>query len=231
VSSEPIDRARGLWAELGGARFPVEGAEVVVRPDSGLCPPGWCGVVTLGQGALLTAPTEPTAELLRGAVAHLVSAEPVDLAGWASRLPVADVIGPARLAYLDPAEFRPGPAQGVRLAADHPALTALRARATPDEAAETDLDDLDFAALAPDGQALAAAGYARWRDRAAHFNVFADPAHRGRGHARAAASAAVGHALAAGLLPQWRARPEASRRLAGALGFRELGVQFCVRLD
>ncbi|NEC07096.1 GNAT family N-acetyltransferase, partial [Streptomyces sp. SID7909] len=38
------------------------------------------------------------------------------------------------------------------------------------------------------------------------------------------------HALAADRLPQWRARPEASRRVARALGYRELGSQLSVRL-
>jgi hypothetical protein len=33
-----------------------------------------------------------------------------------------------------------------------------------------------------------------------------------------------------GLLPQWRARPEPSRRVARALGFRELGAQLSIRL-
>lgn len=44
-------------------------------------------------------------------------------------------------------------------------------------------------------------------------------------------SAAVAHALTAGLLPQWRARAQASRRVARALGLRELGSQLSVRLD
>ncbi|WP_437441411.1 GNAT family N-acetyltransferase [Streptomyces aureus] len=54
---------------------------------------------------------------------------------------------------------------------------------------------------------------------------------RGRRLARHAGSAAVAHALAAGLLPQWRARPPASRRVARSLGFRELGSQLSVRLE
>lgn len=41
----------------------------------------------------------------------------------------------------------------------------------------------------------------------------------------------MAHALAAGLLPQWRARPVESRRVALALGFRELGTQLSVGLD
>ncbi|NEB68512.1 GNAT family N-acetyltransferase, partial [Streptomyces fulvissimus] len=51
-----------------------------------------------------------------------------------------------------------------------------------------------------------------------------------RGLARQVASEATAHALAAGLLPQWRARPAASRRVAAALGYRELGAQLSVRL-
>ncbi|MYV58866.1 GNAT family N-acetyltransferase, partial [Streptomyces sp. SID4931] len=43
------------------------------------------------------------------------------------------------------------------------------------------------------------------------------------------AHAATAHALAAGLLPQWRARPPASRRVARALGYREVGRQLSVR--
>ncbi|MDU0303963.1 GNAT family N-acetyltransferase, partial [Streptomyces sp. PAL114] len=43
--------------------------------------------------------------------------------------------------------------------------------------------------------------------------------------ARVVGAAAVAHALAAGLLPQWRARDFASRRVAAALGFEELGAQ------
>jgi len=60
--------------------------------------------------------------------------------------------------------------------------------------------------------------------------VLTAPAARGRGLARAAASAAVAHAIGEGRLPQWRARPEASRRVARALGFRELGSQVSIRL-
>jgi RimJ/RimL family protein N-acetyltransferase len=53
---------------------------------------------------------------------------------------------------------------------------------------------------------------------------------RGSGLARAAGSAAVEHAIGEGKLPQWRARQQASRRVALALGFRELGFQVSIRL-
>jgi len=60
--------------------------------------------------------------------------------------------------------------------------------------------------------------------------VLTAAASRGRGLGRAAASAAVAHAIADDRLPQWRARPMDSRRVARALGFRELGLQVSIRL-
>lgn len=47
---------------------------------------------------------------------------------------------------------------------------------------------------------------------------------------RVTGSAATAHALAAGLLPQWRARVPASRRVAVALGFEEVGAQLSIEL-
>lgn len=67
-------------------------------------------------------------------------------------------------------------------------------------------------------------------DRAAHLCVLTAPDARGRGLARQVARAATAHALIAGPLPQWRARPPASRRVAQALGYREAGRQLSVRL-
>jgi RimJ/RimL family protein N-acetyltransferase len=80
------------------------------------------------------------------------------------------------------------------------------------------------------GAVTAACGYRRWPARLAHLCVLTAPQQRGRGLARTVAGAAVAHALDNGFLPQWRARPEPSRRVARALGFRELGAQLSVRL-
>ncbi|WP_314253915.1 GNAT family N-acetyltransferase [Streptomyces kutzneri] len=54
------------------------------------------------------------------------------------------------------------------------------------------------------------------------------PDARGRGLGRVTGPAAVQHALAAGRLPQWRARTTASRRVAQALGFGEPGAQLSI---
>jgi GNAT superfamily N-acetyltransferase len=69
-----------------------------------------------------------------------------------------------------------------------------------------------------------------WEEQTAHLSVLAAPGWRGQGPGRAVASRAVAHALGAGLLPQWRARPVESRRVAAALGFRELGAQLSFKL-
>lgn len=83
-----------------------------------------------------------------------------------------------------------------------------------------------------DGAAVvAAAGYRAWPGATAHISVLTDQRLRGRGLAGRVASAAVAHARADGLLPQWRARREASRKVARALGFRALGQQLSLRLE
>jgi predicted GNAT family acetyltransferase len=114
-----------------------------------------------------------------------------------------------------------------RLPAGHPDLRRLEATAGEADAREAGLGEAASPVFAVhDGQAvMAAAGYGVWAGQAAHIGVLTAPARRGHGLAKAAGSAAAAHALAAGLLPQWRARVPASRRVAAALGFRELGVQ------
>ncbi|MCC5575676.1 GNAT family N-acetyltransferase [Microtetraspora sp. AC03309] len=62
-------------------------------------------------------------------------------------------------------------------------------------------------------------------DTAAQLSVLTAATYRGHGRARLVASVAVADALVNGLPPQWRARPESSRRVARALGFREFGSQ------
>ncbi len=59
----------------------------------------------------------------------------------------------------------------------------------------------------------------------AHLSVLTHPAFRGHGLARTVGAAATVHARSAGLLCQWRARPEASLRVARALGYTVLGSQ------
>ncbi|MFJ5831583.1 GNAT family N-acetyltransferase [Streptomyces sp. NPDC093089] len=230
-SEETRTRARALWEALAGppASFPPAGGiRVVVSPRSGLCPAGWTGVVVLDGSALVTVPGEDTATSVRDVLRGL----PADVDAIRDALPATGVLGPAALAYLSPDRFRPAAAPPTveRLPGDHPALRALEGAAGDDDAGEASLAEITSPAFAvrERGEVVAAAGYRTWPHRTAHLGVLTAPAARGRGLARRTASAAVAHALADGLLPQWRARPEASRRVAAALGFEELGAQLSV---
>lgn len=281
-----VGRARTLWEELAGGRFPELGAvRVIETTASRLCPPGWAGIVTLEGAVLATAPTATQAALLTAALpgagllqttalpstdslltAALAAAGslpaadpppgtdplptpdrdgagslPIAALAAASSPAVVDSLGPAELAYLSPGDFqsygdeRPEdpvhPAPGVEWAgADE--VAALLAAADPAEASESGLEGLPRAAvIRSDGRIVAAAGYERWPARTAHLCVLTHPGHRGRSHSTRVAAVATADALAAGLLPQWRARVPASLRVADKLGYRVLGRQRSLRLD
>ncbi|MGW4406711.1 GNAT family N-acetyltransferase [Nonomuraea sp. NPDC004702] len=232
---------------------------MVVSSGSWLCPPGWTGIVVLDGGALVTVPdpglVEPLCDALRGALVE----DGVDLSRLSERLSeqmseqmsewesereadqvagwveVREVLGPATLAYVDAEEFVPSHAgtDVERLAVGDRDVGGLLAAASEQDADESGLAEVGSAVwvVRAGGDVVAAAGYRTWLDTAAHLSVLTAEGFRGRGLARAVASAAVADALGAGLLPQWRARPEASRRVARALGFRELGSQVSLRVE
>lgn len=138
-----------------------------------------------------------------------------------------EVRGPAYLAYWPPSSQVPPPQGLIReLSADDGAsLTALRDLA-PEEWSEAGIgaDSRVFGALVA-GRIVAVAGYECWPAQLAHLQVFCLPDYRRRGLATNALRGAMRHALAAGLLPQYRARDAnmASRALATRLGFVEYG--------
>ncbi|BAU83748.1 GCN5-related N-acetyltransferase [Streptomyces laurentii] len=234
-----LTRARDVWRQL--AAEPVEfGAAgevaVVASPGSAFCPPGWAGVVVLGGAALVTAPDEETAARIRTAVAALSAERLTDPAAVRAVLPVSEFLGPAALAYVAADGFRPAVSAGPRvteLDAAHPDVAALAEAAGTEDAGEAALDEIGSPAFVVRSgeRVVAAAGYRRWPGAAAHLSVLTAPGSRGLGLARTTASAAVRHALAHDLLPQWRARVPASRAVAAALGFRELGHQLAFRGD
>jgi RimJ/RimL family protein N-acetyltransferase len=230
-----LTRVRELWGHLAGtaAGF-APSISVAVSPRSGLCPPGWVGIVVIGDTVLSTAPDPEAARLVEVALRGLPAAALTSAEVLGRRLRVADVRGPAVLAYLDPADFRPqsGDAKPAPLDPDHAEFRQFLLAAGADDVDESGIQQISTPAFTvrERGRVVAAAGYRDWPCGTAHLSVLTAPAERGRGLARAAASAAVAHAMEEGRLPQWRARPEASRRVARALGFRELGSQVSVRL-
>ena len=225
-----VARTRRAWVELAGVpvTFPgAGGAEVVVAPRSLLCPPGWAGIVAIGDAAIATAPAEGVAGAVRKALDGLPVPALTDPDRLRAAVPLVDVLGPATLAYLDGREFRPAGSTTVEeLPGDHADLAALVVSVPPADAEECGLGDITSPAfVVRDGtRVAAAAGYARWLGGIAHLCVLTASDLRGRGLARVVASAAVADGLDKQLLPQWRARPEPSRRVARALGFRRLGA-------
>ncbi|MEV4398397.1 GNAT family N-acetyltransferase [Nonomuraea sp. NPDC049607] len=200
-----------------------------------LCPPGWTGIVVLGGAALVTVPEAGLVGPVRRALTGCLGEDGVDLARLAERLEVREVLGPATLAYLDADEFVPCHV-GVdveRLAVGDRDVSGLVAGVDERDADESGLEEVGSGVwvVREGGDVVAAAGYRTWSGVAAHLSVLTAGEFRGRGLGRVVASAAVADALGEGLLPQWRARPEASRRVARALGFRELGSQVSLRVE
>lgn len=232
MATDLITRARALWTTLADApvTFADGGVGVAVSPGSLLCPPGWVGVVRIGDAAIATAPDEATAALVREGLARLPVTSVTDAEAVGGVLPVAEPLGPAALAYTD---TRPRRSTVELLTAADPAIRALETLCGEEEAGEASLDETTSPvfAIRRDGVVVAASGYRAWVGLAGHIGVLTAPAWRGRGLAKLVGAAATAHALDAGLLPQWRARITPSRRAALAIGFREVGAQLSVRLE
>ena len=182
----------------------------------------------------MTAPSGPAAALIGEAFSGLPVDAVVDAESVGALLPVAEVLGPATLAYLGKGDFHPATAGPLveELDARHPDLRRLEESAGADDAGEAGLAEITSPVfvIRDHGEVVAACGYRLWPRRTAHLSVLTAPGRRGRGLGRTTASRAVAHALGAELLPQWRARPLESRRVAGALGFREFGAQLSFKL-
>src|SRR5690349_13329745 len=138
-------RARELWEYLAGgaARF-APAMSVAVSRGSGLGPAGWAGLVVLDGAVLATAPDHDTARVIEQALGGLPAASLGDTGVLASRLPAAEVIGPAALAYLDPAGVRPQPGLAVAVPTDldDPGFRQFLLAASPDDAGESGIGEI-----------------------------------------------------------------------------------------
>jgi hypothetical protein len=191
------------------------------------------GIVSLGDAVIATAPDDHLAGIVRRVLGGLSPTAITDPAVVRDVLPVGQMLGPATLAYCDTAGFRPAGSEAVEaIPAGHADLTGLLSRVPAEDADECGLADITSRAFVvrSGAEVVAAAGYEMWPGDAAHIGVLTAPAHRGRGLARVVATAAAADALESDLLPQWRARIPASRRVARRLGFQELGRQFSIRV-
>jgi GNAT superfamily N-acetyltransferase len=223
-----------LWRELvGDRRAFAPGMRTVARDTRGLCPPGWTGIVRLGDAyAIELGEAEPET------IAVLLALDdPADPEQVLAALTVHDTLGPGELAYR-PATAAP-PARmtsGVGLSLEVEPVRHLGGflAGLPDEdVQESSVGDMDEAVvLRVEGTPVAVAGHLRWPADIAHIGILVAPAHRGRGLGRIVGNAAVERAESQGLSAQWRAATDnlGSRGLAAALGFVEVGRQLSVDL-
>jgi hypothetical protein len=89
-------RSRALWESLAGVPVTFGPAlRVAVSPQSRLCPPGWAGLVVIGDASIATAPAPPVAQLLERALGALAPGSLTDTGVLGSVFPGAQ---------LDPAQ-------------------------------------------------------------------------------------------------------------------------------
>lgn len=130
------------------------------------------------------------------------------------------------------------PDDGPSVSSDPEHAVALERLCPPDDVAEVGLSSMEHNCVLVDEShdpmlLLAGAGYDIWEGILAHLGVLTAPAERRQGYASYAASIAVEESMAAGLIPQWRARTDniASHRTAISTGFIHAGSQTSVVLE
>ena len=224
-----VDQADRFWAgELGVAPrvLRTEGFRVFERPDAAAQP-----------RALMVGTSSATVVSLPAGLAHAFENAGLSLTQMerAPRRYVAscvsihslEVRGPAYLGYWPTSSSRP-PLRGQAELLDSDGVASLASLrdVAPVEWEEAGIGpDSRVFGLRAEGQIVAVAGYERWSGEIAQLQVFCHPGYRRRGLAAESLTAAISHALADNLLPQYRARDRnaTSLALAKRVGFVEYG--------
>jgi GNAT superfamily N-acetyltransferase len=148
---------------------------------------------------------------------------------------VGKVIGPAPISYgsRESLDLRDA-ARAIAVPSESASVAALEAACGDDwhdGGSEAKGEPL-FGCADETGQLAALASYKVWESAIAHIYIITHPHRRGRGFARAAVARAAEHALAAGLLPQYRTLRANAPAIAVAkrLGFTEYGFSVYVRM-
>jgi GNAT superfamily N-acetyltransferase len=216
--------ARSTWCALAGVDD-FEPLQVVVRPEGALRRAGWVGIVRFEDTLTVLVPDERSAEIMRAA---FVDVSPCDAVTTVFLPPHVDTLGPADVFFavdpMDADDLETGTLTDIAWLLD-----ALRS----DELAETGIADAtsSLSIVRVDGAPVAACAWHEWPHGIAHLGVLTHPDHRGRGHAQRVGRATVRRAQDAGLVPQWRARVDASKEVARRIGLAHLATQLSVQLD
>jgi RimJ/RimL family protein N-acetyltransferase len=224
-----VEAAQRAWSRLVGLSE-LRGLQVVVDQESSLGPRGWIAILAIASTITAVVPRpelrEPVIVGLTGVTAHEATTPEIIV----ERLPIARaMLGPAALYYPPPGFTLESQ---VAEEASRQELSVLCAAVDAEEFDESGLAHIEspaFASRSSEGALAAACGYRRWANGVAHLAALTHPANRRQGHGRRAATMAIAHAIERDLLPQWRARPVASQRLAQALGLVRVGAQFSLQ--
>ena len=226
VSSEAA--LRGVWAErLGVAAdaFDRPGPTFVERSDLAAVV-----VVRLGATTAVAAPERA----LRG-LRSLAPAQLVDVGALLGAVEALrpNLLGAASLSFGDAQSIVPCLTRSARPGTEAEVETVLSGCSVA-EREESGLSQMAMRWIVSNrhGDPGGAAGYEVWNGALAHVGAAVDAESRGQGLGLSAASAAVLHAIGAGLVPQWRCRRGnvTSARLSERLGFVTLGDQVTIDL-
>jgi hypothetical protein len=235
LATQTIERVRRAWADLAGIGTLERGAKaVLVQADSALCPSGWVGILYLDGSLVVVVPAVEFKALATAALAGLPIERVPDFSLVASDFgPVEATLGPAVLMYADHRSLRPSTRTDVdQVPKGDQRVAELVESVSIEDRNEADVLDVTspmFVAMLG-GEIVSVCGYRVWAGVLAHLSVVTHPDVRNRGLAKSVGGAAAAHALANGLVPQWRARPKASQAVGRSLGFRALGAQLSVRI-
>lgn len=153
---------------------------------------------------------------------------------FATGFPGKVVIGPAYIGYAETLSSDTTPAAHALDASHCAEAAALREACSESEWEHggSAVGEVVASGVFVDGQLAALAGYEVWDGTIAHISVVSHPAHRGKGHGRAAVADIARRATEAGLLPQYRTLDEnaPSIRIAESLGFVRYATSVAVRL-
>jgi GNAT superfamily N-acetyltransferase len=196
-------------------------------------------ILVVGPCPLVSMPATRLPELAERASGWTASTvgDPTQLAEQVGTAP-SQIIGPAFIGYATRDSLRSESALSARplTERDAPTVARLRARCGVEEWEHggSDFEKVPtFGSFDAQGELASIAGYETWNGTIAHISIVSSPAHRGQGHGVAPVARAAEHALAAGLLPQYRTLKsnQPSMRLARRLGFESYGFSTYVRLE
>lgn len=223
--------ARRLWSTLAGVEDALQpGTVTVVRGSVGLCPPGWVGVVRLGDAYVIER-GDADPEVL-DALRSLD--DPADPRQVIASLDPRDVLGPGELAYLPAdAEVAMGGTDDIAEVPVDP-IRGWLATMPPEDVDESSVGEMErVLVLRRGGAILGAAGHVDWPTDVGHVGILVAPDARGTGVGVALGAAATRRVLDHGRWPQWRAAAwnDASRAVARRIGYVEVGRQLSFRLQ